>query len=182
MPAKREKHIVDRDRQEVSTLYLKGYSSRQIANAISDKFAPYSVSYVTVSKDIKWLLKEWLKNTVTDIDQLKGRELEKLNILEQTYWTAWEKSIEDYQKKSKKLKGSISADKQGNVTNSPNEQEIATTDMISMGNPAYLAGIERCIERRCKILGVDAPQKHDLTSNGMGFFDFLMESSNTDEQ
>lgn len=27
------------------------------------------------------------------------------------------------------------------------------------GNPSFLAGVERCIERRCKLLGLDAPQK-----------------------
>lgn len=165
MAVNREKHIIDRDRQEVSDLYLKGYSTRQIATKISEKYAPYSISYVTVSKDIKWILKEWLKHTVTDIDQLKARELEKLNKLEQTYWEAWEKSIEDYEKKSKKFKGEVGVGKDGKPKQ-PTEQEIATTEMISMGNPAYLAGIERCIDRRCKILGVDAPVKTDLTTKG----------------
>ena len=28
-----------------------------------------------------------------------------------------------------------------------------------LGNPAYLAGVMSCIERRCKILGLDAPTK-----------------------
>ena len=34
------------------------------------------------------------------------------------------------------------------------------------GNPRFLQGIERCIERRCKILGLDAPRKQEVIGFG----------------
>lgn len=34
------------------------------------------------------------------------------------------------------------------------------------GDPRFLAGVQKCIERRCKILGFDAPQGVDVTSGG----------------
>jgi hypothetical protein len=34
--------------------------------------------------------------------------------------------------------------------------------------PSYLAGVMRCIERRCKILGLDAPVRQELTGKGGG--------------
>lgn len=36
--------------------------------------------------------------------------------------------------------------------------------------PSYLAGVMKCIERRCKILGLDAPEKQQL-SGEVGMFD-----------
>lgn len=180
MAAKRERHIVERDRKAIGKLYIRGYSNREIAEQLCSLFssenAPYSISHVTVSKDIKWIVSEWKKSTILDLDGIKIRELEKLNLLEQTYWMAWEKSIEDYEKKAKKLKGPLGTDRNGKPLK-PSEQELQTIDMMNFGNPSYLAGIERCIDRRCKILGIDAPSKLDLTSNGKGFLDYLKESS-----
>lgn len=40
------------------------------------------------------------------------------------------------------------------------------TDKDESRRPAYLDGVLKCIERRCKLLGIDAPQKLDVTSKG----------------
>lgn len=155
----------ERDKNFITSLYLKGYSCRYIASELckevgEDKY----ISYRTVNNDIRSLLKEWEKDRIDDINHLKLIELEKINKLERTYWEAWEKSVTDYQRTNKKIKAK--AGKQDNSKPSPSEQEIATTDMISMGNPSYLSGIERCIQMRCKILGIEAPQKVDHTTKG----------------
>jgi hypothetical protein len=34
------------------------------------------------------------------------------------------------------------------------------------GNPAYLEGVFRCIDRRCKLLGLDAPNRHEIFGSG----------------
>lgn len=160
MAAKRSKYEVERDRQIVSEYYLKGHSSRSIAGIVMEKVGKgYSVSHTTISGDIKALLKQWQKERINDIDKVKAVELEKLDKLEQTYWDAWEKSIQDYKRTSLKQKGTTSSSR-------PEYREQTTMEMISHGNPAYLAGVERCIERRCKILGIDAPQKIDATTKG----------------
>lgn len=181
MANSRQKHEIERDKQFITELYLKGHSCRSIALQLckhvgNEKY----LTYRTVSNDINKLLSEWEKDRIDDIHKQKVIELEKINKLERTYWMAWEKSIEDYEKKAKKVKGPLGKDRNGNPLN-PTEQEMQTTNMINFGNPSYLAGIERCIERRCKILGIDAPQKVDITSKGKGFLDFLKESSE-DEQ
>lgn len=156
----------ERDYNFITEMYLKGYSCRVIAARLCEHVKnPKYLTYRQVNNDINAILKQWHNDRITDINKQKTIELEKIHKLEQEYWRAWEKSIEDFEKKSKKLKGSVGLDRDGKPK-SPSEQEISTTEMISMGNPAYLAGIERCIERRCKILGIDAPQKMDVTSGG----------------
>src|SRR5690606_38509682 len=160
MAANRSKYEAERDRQMVAEYYLKGHSSRSIARLIMDKVGDgYVVSHATISRDIRVLLKQWQKDRINDIDKDKAVELEKLDKLEQTYWEAWEKSIQDYKKTSLKQKGTT-------YSSRPEYREQTTMEMISHGNPAYLASVERCIERRCKILGIDAPAKTDLTTKG----------------
>jgi len=183
-PKARDKSQRERDRILVSELYLKGYTHRQIANYLKDKFStdlvPYYVSHVTIFKDVNHLIAEWRKSSLVDINDLKVRELEKLNKLENTYWVAWEKSIEDYEKTTKKIsnsgvQGSEVAEKSSN--NSPSKrQEMTVSNVKTFGNPSYLQGVERCIERRCKIIGIDAPQKHEIDAN-VGFADFLKMAS-----
>lgn len=172
----------ERDKQIIAEWYLKGYSCRAIALKLSEKVGIENyLSYRTVSSEIKKLLKEWQTDRIDDINHQKTLELEKLNKLERTYWDAWEKSIEDYERKTKKIKGKVGTGSDGNPLR-PSEQELYTTEIVSFGNPSYLSGVERCIERRCKILGIDAPQKHDLTSKGKGFFDFLSEASQEENE
>lgn len=38
--------------------------------------------------------------------------------------------------------------------------------MVNMGDPRYLAGVQWCIEIRCKLLGIEAPKRVDVTSAG----------------
>lgn len=174
MAAAREKYQQERDRNIVAEYYIKGYSTRAIAEIITRQIPNYSITHSTVSSDVKYLLKQWRESRVSDIDDMTALELTKLDKLEHTYWEAWEKSITDHTRTSNKLKGKKPKAGEKGVAD---YKEVTETDMIAFGNPAYLAGIERCIERRCKILGIDAPTKHDHTSGGKSFLDLLAESS-----
>ena len=144
MPFSRKKEITAR-RRKIADLYLKGYTQEDISIKVG-------CSRPQVSNDLRKLHAIWLAESINDIEKLKMKELAKLDKLEQTYWEAWDKTITDFQQKSVKAKGKKGSEK-------PEYQEQSVKDMISMGNPLYLSGIERCIELRCKILGVNAPIK-----------------------
>ena len=45
-------------------------------------------------------------------------------------------------------------------------ESIEKTSMGQAGDPRFLAGVQWCIERRCKIIGIDAPTKSELTGAG----------------
>jgi predicted transcriptional regulator len=94
------------------------------------------VTQATVSRDLKALHGEWLQSALRDVDDAKAEELAKIDRLEREYWEQWENS----------------------KTNREGETKGA--------GMSYGAGIERCIERRCKILGIEAPKHIDLTSQG----------------
>jgi hypothetical protein len=149
MPAnKRTKFQVEADRRRVASMYLKGRTQAEIARELE-------LSQQQISYDLKIIQQQWREQTALDLDEEKGKVLAKINQLERDYWLAWEESCEDKQvKESQSTQG-------GNLrqgqTRATLKRESAT------GNPAFLAGVQWCIERRCKLLGLDAPEKREHT-------------------
>ena len=138
-----KKQIIEERRQKIAALYLKGAPQFQIAKEVE-------VTQAQVSKDLKVLTARWRESSLIDINEAKMKELAKIDQLEQEYWTAWEKSKEDYQQTMKKAKG---------TTEKVNYQEKVVKEMIVYGDPRFLQGIQWCIDKRCKIFGVEAPKQ-----------------------
>lgn len=103
-----------------------------------------------VFNDLRKIRGMWLESAVRDFDTMRSQELAKVDKLEATYWEAWDRSLSEFEKKSVKRKTLETGGQEVS-------EEVAKEKRD--GNPAFLAGVERCIERRCKILGLDAPAK-----------------------
>ena len=71
------------------------------------------------------------------------------------YWQAWIRSTED---KEATLTEKVEA-----TTTTRSKAQIRKEGQA--GDPRFLAGVQWCIERRCKLIGLDAPEKHDITSH-----------------
>jgi len=82
-----------------------------------------------VSYDLKKLQKRWVAESLQHITQGKARELAKVDNLERHYWEAFRKS-----------------------------QELLK-DEKKIGRISYLTGVQWCINKRCQIMGFDAPSK-----------------------
>lgn len=176
MGRKRLSHEVERDLQITTELYLKGHSTRFIAMKIGERVNAnldegqklYTTTHKTVGLDIRRLIKQWSEERIHDISSQKMVALEKLDRLEETYWAAWEKSVENHVKKTNKVRGKAGA-------SNPDYQEITDIAIIEYGEPRYLQGVERCIDKRCKLLGLDAPVKTEIQDNS--FINFLMNTA-----
>lgn len=168
MPYNRKYVIVER-RKRIAELYLKGHYQQQIADTVG-------VSRRQVGKDLEKINEMWQKECVTSIEKAKTRELMKIDKLEQTYWEAWEKSIKDYNQKIEKQKGKpINLDPESPPTIKTDSLERTKKEVLNFGNPAYLAGIERCIDLRCKILGIHAPT--EVKHSGNLFLELMKKST-----
>jgi hypothetical protein len=132
-------------RQKVAEMYLRGEYQSEIA-------AKLNVDQATVSRDLTELRKEWLDRSINHIDQKKAIELAKLDKLEVTYWEAWERS----------QKNAETTIERETVKGTFEEHKTEGRD----GNPAFLEGVLKCINKRCELLGLDAPKRTDLTTNG----------------
>src|SRR5581483_4024403 len=72
-------------RKAVAERYLRGETQWEIARTLG-------VSQGQVSRDLKAIRQEWLNSSVCNFNELKAREIAKVDELERTYWAAWEES------------------------------------------------------------------------------------------
>jgi hypothetical protein len=97
----------------------------------------------------------WLSSATYDLQQRVADELASIDHLETTYWEAYRRSLEKFQ--STKDEDTLGED--GKLQKTVKGVRIEQRD----GSPQFLAGIQWCIDRRCKLLGLDAPEKKQIT-------------------
>lgn len=147
MPANtRTKEQIKSDRLEVARLYLQGRYQHEIAQLLG-------VSQQQIAYDLKAVQVEWRNVPRLQLTELKQKELARLDVLERTYWQAWEDS--------KKPKETTSSNKDGDRI------KVGKRNEQRNGNPAFLRGVMDCIDRRCKLLGLDAPVKTEINNNAI---------------
>lgn len=139
---------IERDRRKISELYLKGWIQEDIAEEVG-------LNQSTVSRDLKAIQKKWQQDTLYDFNEAKARELERVDVLEREYWQAWEDSKDD----AETIRQEGTPKQLENGQTIPTPSKIVSTKKGQTGDPRYLAGVQWCIERRCKILGIDAAIK-----------------------
>ena len=87
--------------------------------------------------------------------------------MERTYWAAWERSCAVAEVRTAKVTrppDAIGAD--GTVTPGTTRTETSKREVVQCGNPAFLRGVERCIEKRCKLLGLIVDKIAGTTPDG----------------
>ena len=128
-------------RREVAEKYLRGATIVQIADE-------YGLDKAQISRDLKYIREQWLEASINHIDQKKAIELAKLDHLEMTYWDGWERSI----------KATKTTTNEETPIGRKKTRQVKTTS----GNPAFLDGVLKCIDKRCQILGIEATKKITL--------------------
>ena len=116
--------------------------------------AELGISENMVKYDMGVLKKRWRASALADIATLKGAEVDRTHALEAEYWEAWERSKGEREKT--KLT-SIEVKRGEGTGRIPVRSELTVEDHI--GDATYLQGVERQIDRRARILGLNAPQK-----------------------
>ena len=126
--------------ERAAGMYLKGATHADIGRALG-------VSARTAGTYIEEVRLHWLDSALRDYDQAKMEQLAKIDLLERTYWEAWEASRQD------KETIQIDALPKG-------EWKATSRSEGQTGNAAFLDGVMKCIDKRCKILGLDAPTRN----------------------
>jgi hypothetical protein len=130
-------------RLQVSELYLKSWTQAAIA-------AHLNVSQSTVSEDVRYLIKKWEQSAIRNVDELRARELLKLDYMERESWAGWERS-------QKPAQSAV-------VTGEGNGQQTRKSMKNQIGDPRFLDQVSKCIAHRRAITGLDSPlQMADVT-------------------
>lgn len=167
---KRTKTERERDYLIETEMYLKGKYLAEIAKEIG-------VSTQQIHYDLKVIQKRWSKQTILNLDEHRIKELGKIDQVERELWAAWELSKEEVKTTTISKAKDITQDKNGKLTPGGVDKTSRTED--SQGNSKYLELVLKCIERRCKILGIDAPREHRVTGKDGGPIKY---STMTDEE
>jgi hypothetical protein len=142
MPAHKRTPIqVERDRVEIARLYLQGTPQAVIAEQLG-------VSQSQISYDLSVIQARWQEATKVTLDAAKARELAKIDELEREYWAAWESS--------KKAKERTETEKRNAEDGSQMRAKVEKKEQDA--DPRFLDGVGWCINRRCQLLGLDAPK------------------------
>jgi predicted transcriptional regulator len=138
MGKKRTKIETEKLRNDIASLYLQGVEQVEIGKK-------FEITQQAVSYHLKKIRKKWLESALRDFDELKSQELAKIDNLEREYWDAWIRSQEDKEMEEESM------GKDGETFKKRREGQV--------GDPRFLVGVEWCINKRCEILGIDAPTK-----------------------
>lgn len=139
------------DLERMSALYLTGKTQREIGEIIG-------VTQQQVNYDLKKLRKRWQESMIANINEVKNRELARIDELERTYWEAWDASRGERRRTLVTKRGTGGDDR--------TRAQIITE--VSEGDPRFLQGVQWCVEQRCKIIGLYAPAKQEVTGEAGG--------------
>jgi hypothetical protein len=138
-----EELTIESRRCRVAELFLRGIKRQgELAERLG-------VDRSTVSRDLKVLNARWKEAGVRDLDAAKGRELDRIDLLEREAWEAWERS----------KSGQETTTTEQTTTPQGERSKAAFRKEEQHGDPRYLDHVEWWIEQRCRILGLHAPQK-----------------------
>jgi hypothetical protein len=138
---KRSDFQIERDRREIARLYLQRQPQHAIAAALG-------ITRSLVAYDLGVIQKRWREETTIDLDQRKAEELARLDALEREYWRAWEASHDPWEEPAaaEAYEGELALRRAQRAAKKGAHQRT--------GFSGYLEGVERCIDQRCRLLGL----------------------------
>jgi hypothetical protein len=129
-------------RKLVSELYLQCLSLAEIGKQLG-------VSAMTVYKDMQYCREQWRTRITDNMELLRQRELGRIDHLELEYWRGFQRTVGVVK---------IYKEESGTGAQGPIAKNSVTRERKA-GDPRFLDGVQKCIEQRRKILGLDAPSQ-----------------------
>jgi len=142
----RSKLKIAHDRREIARRSLSGEHQADIG-------ASLGLTQQTISLELAAIKKEWMASGVRDFAEAKAVELAKIDLLETTYWQAWEASKGERSRRTQVIRPGTGKDSQ------PDMQLLTIHTEDTAGDKKWLEGVQRCIDQRCAINGLIAPAK-----------------------
>ena len=151
----------DNDYKDEARLYLQGNTQQQVREYINST-RPYKLSLMQICYDIKVIRQRWVESQMIDFNEAKSKELSKIDHLEITYWEAWMRSLQpqttEYMEKVDDQSSSQARKNVPTYSRKKQKRETKTTT----GDVKFLDGVQWCINKRCQILGFNAPEKFQI--------------------
>lgn len=157
MSGRRDPAVAEAHRARLAELYLR---HRMPLYRIAEELG---VNPKTVQADLRVLEQRWVESAAVDFSAARAAELARIDQLETVAWEAWERSCgEKTATTTKRVTEAVMIDGKvvAGAQREKGESQIRREQML--GNPAFLERVAWCIDRRCKLLGLDEPEKIDI--------------------
>jgi hypothetical protein len=159
---KRTKAQIAADRGVIADMMIEGksvYTIRDHINAIRK----YNLSVSSIGYDMRVIQKEWVETYLQDINVAKAKELARIDRVEKAAWIAWEESKKALTKTEKEKVENEQIGKSGEAYQKHRKVRAKTTEQESNADKEFIKVVQWCVETRCKILGINAPQRYDIS-------------------
>ena len=160
-PKKRQQFAIVERQEMVQRRYLGGESLLSIAKSLG-------LNYGTIWNDIEKTRQRWIDRACERRDVWVAQELAKIDKIEIEAWQGWTKSQQDATEHSqKRTKDGV---------------EQTTKRKGQAGDSQFLQVALKCVERRCRLLGLDAPTRVDVTTQENDIADIVIGVVETREE
>ncbi len=139
---KRTPTQVQADRTRILYLHLQGLTEAEIGQRLG-------VGQTQVAYDLKRVRGEWDARHEGERDRLIGEELSRIRLMEREGWQEWQASKQERETHLSEMTSGGSAGEA--------RQRAAVKVERKGANPSYMAIVQWAVERRCRLLGLDAP-------------------------
>jgi len=164
---KRSKFERERDNKICYKMYLQGIPIPQIPKLLKEKTeSSYDLTERQIYYDIEKMTNELKKHSVRDVDEEREKLLFENAVLKEEYWEGWRDSKSRKTRTLKKGKLSKLA-----MAMLESDQQAIKEEMF--GDPRFLAGVESCLDRYAKLLGLNKPEKHEILLDPNKLNDFI---------
>ncbi len=141
-------------RHAVAEGILKG--KRQAALA-----AEWHVTPACISIDLKKIRALWQREANLAIEKRTAQEIAVIDLVQAEAFAAWARSLEAQRTDTEETESAPVSGDNGTVS-TPVKSKAGTKTVTTAGDPQWLTIILQCVEKRCRILGVDAPVRAEL--------------------
>ena len=140
-------------RQEVAQRYLRGEQQYDIGRALG-------VSQAQISLDLKVVRELWLASTLRNFDALKSEQLAKIDQIEIAAWQGWERSLQPREVSlTEATEGGEILGDDGKPRPKAPSRKASVRREGQAGDPRFLERVQKCIDQRCTILGLNEPTR-----------------------
>ena len=156
-------------RDQVAELYIKtNLTMRQLGEKLG-------VTAATICSDLMACKEEWARRYAGNIEEKKKVELARIDALELEAWKAWERSAGLHTKTTTKESPAAGKQEAGPYAEPATTKEKTIHKEKLNGDPRYLDQVQKCIEQRRKLLGLDEPTRQTISDPEGGPVAFRLE-------
>ena len=131
-------------RTRIAGLYLEGRTQAEIAAVVG-------LSQQQISRDLKAIRKEWKNARIRDYNLAQEEQLQRVDKIERNAWDEWARSKQAAESETQKTTG--------------DGIEVSRTVKGQCGDPRYLDIALKCVDRRCRILGLETPTRTTIEAD-----------------